>query len=67
VGITLRIPDIAIPGADYQDGPAEGLDKLDPRVNIDSDYKKEDSNLYYTRTLVNPSLVAYIKPGRGTS
>ena len=32
VGITLRVPDIAIPGADYEDGPAQGLDKLDPHV-----------------------------------
>jgi hypothetical protein len=27
--------------------------------------KKEGSNPYSTRTLVKPSLVAYIKPGRG--
>jgi hypothetical protein len=33
---------------------------------IDLETKKEDSNPYSTRTLVNPSLVAYIKPGRGT-
>jgi hypothetical protein len=32
---------------------------------IDLETKKEDSNLYSTRTLVKPSLVAYIKPGRG--
>jgi hypothetical protein len=32
---------------------------------IDLEIKKEDSNTYSTRTLVNPSLVAYIKPGRG--
>jgi hypothetical protein len=29
VGITLRVPDITILGTDYQDGPAQGLDKLD--------------------------------------
>jgi hypothetical protein len=27
--------------------------------------KKEGSNTYLTRTLVKPSMVAYIKPGRG--
>ena len=32
VGITLRVPDIAIPGADYEDEPAQGLDKLDPHI-----------------------------------
>jgi hypothetical protein len=32
VGIILRIPDIAISGADYEDGPAQGFDKLDPHV-----------------------------------
>jgi hypothetical protein len=29
VGITLRVLDIVIPDTDYQDGPAQGLDKLD--------------------------------------
>jgi hypothetical protein len=29
VGITLWVPDIAIPGIDYEDGPAQRLDKLD--------------------------------------
>jgi hypothetical protein len=32
---------------------------------IDLETKKEKSNTYSTRTLVNLSLVAYIKPGRG--
>jgi hypothetical protein len=32
VGITLRVPYIAITGANYEDGPAQGLDKLDPHV-----------------------------------
>jgi hypothetical protein len=32
LGITLRAPDIAITGADYEDGLAQGLDKLDPYV-----------------------------------
>jgi hypothetical protein len=33
--------------------------------NINLETKKEGSNPYSTRTLVNLSLVAYIKPGRG--
>jgi hypothetical protein len=32
---------------------------------IDLETKKEGSNPYSTRILVKPSLVAYIKPGRG--
>jgi hypothetical protein len=32
---------------------------------IDLEMKKEGSNPYSTRTLVKPSLVAYIKLGRG--
>jgi hypothetical protein len=33
-------------------------------INLET--KKGNSNVYSTRTLVNPCLVAYIKPGRGT-
>jgi hypothetical protein len=33
--------------------------------NIDLETKKEGSNPYSTRILVNSSPVAYIKPGRG--
>jgi hypothetical protein len=33
---------------------------------IDLETKKGNSNTYSTGTLVKPSLVAYIKPGRGT-
>jgi hypothetical protein len=33
---------------------------------IDLETKKKGFNPYLTRTLVKPSLVAYIKPGRGT-
>jgi hypothetical protein len=33
--------------------------------HVDLESKKEGSNTYSTRTLVNPSLVVYIKPGRG--
>jgi hypothetical protein len=36
----------------------------DSKINLET--KKEDSNMYLTRTLVNSSPVAYIKPGRGT-
>jgi hypothetical protein len=32
---------------------------------IDLETEKECSNMYSSRTLVKPSLVAYIKPGRG--
>jgi hypothetical protein len=32
---------------------------------IDLETKKEGSNTYLTRTLVNSCPVAYIKPGRG--
>jgi hypothetical protein len=32
---------------------------------IDLDTKKQGSNTYLTRILINPSPVAYIKPGRG--
>ena len=31
VGITLRVLDIGIPDANYEDGPARGLDELDPQ------------------------------------
>jgi hypothetical protein len=34
---------------------------------IDLETKKEGSTPYLTRTLVNPSLVAYIKPNRAAS
>jgi hypothetical protein len=34
-------------------------------LKIDLETKKEDYNPYSTRTLVKPSLVAYIKPDRG--
>jgi hypothetical protein len=31
VGITIWVPDIAIPGTDYEDGLAQGLNKLNPQ------------------------------------
>jgi hypothetical protein len=52
-------PRISIPGpAHYGGGLAQGLED-------DLETKKEGSNSYLTRTLVNLSPVAYIKPGRG--
>jgi hypothetical protein len=60
-------PRINIPGlAHYEDGPAQGLDKSEPHDYIDLETKIGKSNMYLTRTLVNPSLVVYIKPGRAT-
>jgi hypothetical protein len=52
-------PRISIPGlAHYGGGLTQGLkDRLGE--------KKGNSNMYSTRTLVNLSPVAYIKPGRG--
>jgi hypothetical protein len=44
--------------------PIEEVDKYKD-LKIDLETKKEGSNPYLTRTLVKPSLVAYIKPGRG--
>jgi hypothetical protein len=59
----FEYPQISIPNlAHYGGGPAQGLDKID---YIDLEMKKGNSNTYLTRTLINPSLVAYIKPGRG--
>jgi hypothetical protein len=53
-------PRITIPGpAHYGSGQVQGLD------NIDLETKTGNSNMYSTWTLVNPSLVAYIKPRRG--
>jgi hypothetical protein len=52
-------PRINIPGpAHYGSGQVHGLED-------DLEMKKEGSNTYSTRTLIKPSLVAYIKPGRG--
>jgi hypothetical protein len=52
-------PQIGIPGpAHYGGGLAQGLED-------DLETKKEGSNTYSTRNLVNSSPVAYIKPGRG--
>jgi hypothetical protein len=52
-------PRIGIPGpAHYGSGQVQGLED-------DLETKKKGSNPYLTRTLVKPSLVAYIKPGRG--
>jgi hypothetical protein len=56
VGITLRVLNIAIPGANYEAGPAQELDKLDMHALSTWTTKKEDSNTTPTRTLVNSSL-----------
>jgi hypothetical protein len=59
VGMPFGYPRIGIPGpAHYRSGQVQGLED-------DLETKKGNSNLYSTRTLVNLSLVAYIKPGRG--
>jgi hypothetical protein len=50
----ISIPDLAY----YGSGQIQGLED-------DLKSKKGNSNTYSTRTLVNLSLVAYIKPGRG--
>jgi hypothetical protein len=39
--------------------------RLNPHNYIDLKMMKDNSNTYSTRTLVNPILVAYIKPDRG--
>jgi hypothetical protein len=60
VGMPFGYPRISIPGpVHYESGQVQGLEK------IDLETKKGNSSTYSTRTLVKPSLVAYIKPGRG--
>jgi hypothetical protein len=52
-------PRISIPGsAHHRGGLAQGLED-------DLEMKKEGSNPYSTRILINSCPVAYIKPGRG--
>jgi hypothetical protein len=51
-------------GLAYRVRPIKEVDR-NKDSKIDLETKKEGSNLYSTRTLVNPSLVAYIKPDRG--
>jgi hypothetical protein len=53
-------PQISIPGLAHYGGGKYKDSK------IDLETKKEDSNTYSTRTLINSSPVAYIKLGRGT-
>jgi hypothetical protein len=53
-----------IHGLVYWVWPIKEVDKYkDSKIDLET--KKEGSNPYSTRTLVNPSLVAYIKPGKG--
>jgi hypothetical protein len=48
----------------YRVRPIMKVDKYkDSKIDLET--KKESSNTYLTRILVNSSLVAYIKPGRG--
>jgi hypothetical protein len=59
VGMPFGYPRISIPGlAHYGSRQVQGLED-------DLETKKEGSNPYSTRTLINLSLVAYIKPGKG--
>jgi hypothetical protein len=59
VGMPFGYSRISIPGsAHYGGGLKQGLED-------DLETKKGNSNPYSTRTLVNSSLVAYIKPDRG--
>jgi hypothetical protein len=48
----------------YRVWPMKEVDKYKDS-NIDLETKKEGSNPYSTRTLVNLSPVAYIKPAKG--
>jgi hypothetical protein len=58
MGMPFGYPQISIPGpAHYGSVQVQGL-------KDDLETKKEGSNSYSTRTLVNLSLVAYIKPGK---
>jgi hypothetical protein len=51
-------------GLVYRIRPIKEVDKhKDSKIDLET--KKEGSNMYSTRTLVNSSPVAYIKPGRG--
>jgi hypothetical protein len=51
-------------GLVYQARPIKEVDDYkDSKIDLDT--KKEGSNPYSTRTLVNSCPVAYIKPGRG--
>jgi hypothetical protein len=51
-------------GLVYRVRPIKEVDQ-NKNSEIDLETEKECSNPYSTRTLVKPSLVAYIKPGRG--
>jgi hypothetical protein len=52
-------------GLVYRVRPIKEVDKYKDSM-IDLETKKEGSNPYSTRKLVNSCPVAYIKPGRGT-
>jgi hypothetical protein len=51
-------------GLVYRVRPIKEVDR-NKDSKIDLETKKGSCNTYSTRTLIKPSLVAYIKPGRG--
>jgi hypothetical protein len=59
MGMPFRYPQISIPGSAHY----EMDQNKDSKIDLET--KKEGSNPYSTRTLVNSSPVVYIKPGRG--
>jgi hypothetical protein len=65
VGMPFGHPQISIPGPTIMEVDRyKDSTKARSARNIDLEYKTK--TLYSTRKLVNPSLVAYIKPDRGT-
>jgi hypothetical protein len=63
-GVLTRVCPSGTRGLVYRARPIKEVDKhKDSKIDLET--KKEGSNPYSTRTLVNPSPVAYIKPGRG--
>jgi hypothetical protein len=61
-GLLMRVCPSGTHRLVYQVWPIKEVEKY-KNSKIDLETKKEGSNPYSTRTLVNPSLVAYIKPG----
>jgi hypothetical protein len=62
-GLLIWICPSGTHGLVYRVWPIMEVDKhKDSKIDLET--KKEGSNTYSTRTLVKPSLVAYIKPGR---
>jgi hypothetical protein len=63
MGIPFRIPIIRLI---MEVNLHKDSTRLNPHDYIDLETKKGNSNMYSTKTLVNSSLIAYIKPDRGT-